>query len=348
MEVYIYGEIGSNGVTLKQISDQIKGAEKVTVHINSPGGEVFEGIAISNILKTIPESEAIIEGLCASISTVIASSCKVVKMYPNAQYMIHNAWVGTEGDKNQLRKQIDMLSIMDKQIMEAYTSKTSLNSNDIQTLMDAETWMTADEAKEKGFIDEIIQPEYKAVAKLNLESMKFFDKINNLLSGVKNMIELKLADGKTVSIEAEPGAEVGAAVMVDGAPAPVGEHPLEDGRVLVVVEEGKVAEIKLPAPAKTEDPMEDRFKQLENAIEEIAAKLGAFGSVEKKIENKLAEEITALKSQIVGTHKPSIKKVEKVTSKDIKIEDIQRAKAEGRIEDFKNLYQARYGVEPKV
>jgi ATP-dependent protease ClpP protease subunit len=317
VDLYIYGVIGDEGITSKQVIDQLQGVDEVTVHINSQGGEVFAGFAIANTLATIPNSTAIIEGVCASIATVIASSCKIVKMHSNAQYMIHNASVGISGNKSELQKSAAVLSAMDEKIIDSYNSRISIPERELVKMMDAETWMSAEEALAKGFVDEIIEPKYKAVASINFNTndMKFLDLVKNALSGAKNMIEMKLADGKAVVIEAEPGQEVGASVTVEGQPAPVGEHALEGGKVLVVTEAGKVAEIKEAQVAPAE-PVEDKMKELEKAILEIAAKVNSFANVKPvDFEAKLSEAITSLKAEIKTGHRPDKKAVDAVTTK---------------------------------
>jgi ClpP class serine protease len=158
------------------------------LHINSPGGEVFDGITIYNLIKQHPANvTTYIDGLAASIASVIALAGDSVIMAENALYMIHNPWGFAMGDATEMRKTADLLDKVAGSLVTAYTSKTGKPDDDIQTLLDAETWMTAQEAKDAGFIDEISeQMDMAACAKFIPAMQKAkFKNIPENLSGNK-------------------------------------------------------------------------------------------------------------------------------------------------------------------
>ena len=161
-ELLIYDEIGDwQGLSAKSLVEELKGisAAEISVHINSPGGSVFDGIAIYNALRQHPATIHVhIDGLAASIASVIAMAGDTVTMAENALMMIHNpfGWVG--GEAEDMRRTADMLDKATEAIAMAYAGKSGHTVNDITPLMAEETWMTAVEAKDYGFIDQVDQP----------------------------------------------------------------------------------------------------------------------------------------------------------------------------------------------
>ena len=164
-EIWIYEMIGEDfwsggGVTAKNFQKELSAikATQIDLHINSPGGEVFDGIAIYNLIKQHPANvTTFIDGLAASISSVIALAGDEIFMAENALLMIHNPCGMEVGDANDMRKMAERLDIVRDSISKAYTSKTEQTEDEINALMDAETWMTADDAMELGFVDEITE-----------------------------------------------------------------------------------------------------------------------------------------------------------------------------------------------
>ena len=157
-EVCIYEEIGSYGITAKSFLDQIKnvGKRKITLRINSPGGEVFDGLAIYNRLREHAGGvEVRIDGIAASMASVIAMAGAPVSMAENALLMVHNPSGLCAGNSGDMRELADMLDKVRGSLTSAYERKTGKTTEVIGAMMDAETWMTAQEALAAGFIDEI-------------------------------------------------------------------------------------------------------------------------------------------------------------------------------------------------
>ena len=161
-ELLIYDVIGDwAGLSARQLVNTLKDidADNITVRINSPGGSVFDGIAIYNSLRHHKAKIHVqIEGLAASIASVIAMAGDTVHMAENALLMIHNpfGWVG--GDAEELRKMADMLDKTTEVIAQTYGSRCGQELDTIKQMMDEETWFTAAEAKENGLIDEVDKP----------------------------------------------------------------------------------------------------------------------------------------------------------------------------------------------
>ncbi|MDG0818997.1 Clp protease ClpP [Staphylococcus equorum] len=165
-EIYIYGDIVSSkweetdvtAVDFKNELNQLGDVSEIDVHINSAGGNVFEGHAIYNMLKMHKARVNIyVDALAASIASVIAMSGDTIFMHKNSFMMIHNSWIMTLGNSKDLRQTADLLDKTDQSSNNAYLDKaTNLSEAELKQLLEAETWLTADEALEKGLADEIL------------------------------------------------------------------------------------------------------------------------------------------------------------------------------------------------
>jgi len=133
-------------------------AKTVTVRINSPGGDVFDGMAIFNALKNYQQGKVVtrIEGIAASMASIIALSGKEVQAFANTMYMIHEPYAFTAGNQYSLRELADILEKMSGQMIDIYSSNATPGKREIAQMMKDETWLTAKEAKEKGFIDTVL------------------------------------------------------------------------------------------------------------------------------------------------------------------------------------------------
>lgn len=159
VHIYVYDVIDSYwGASAKDLITALTAAAGKTVHlhINSPGGDVFEGRAMAAALAAHNGPlVAYIDGVCASAATYLAMAAGQCFMVDGALFMIHNSWTFTYGDKGELRQQADLLEKIDGQIAQDYAKRSEKPLDDIQQWMDAETWFTPQEALDAGFIDGI-------------------------------------------------------------------------------------------------------------------------------------------------------------------------------------------------
>ena len=167
VELLLYGEISDaswygDEVTPKKFADDLAacGGKNLTVRVNSPGGDVFAAQAIYNQLKAYAGKVTVkIDGMCASAATVIACAGETVIMPSNTIYMIHNPKSAMLGyyDAVQLGKVSDRLTTVKQTIVNVYMGRVgnALSEVQVKHKMDSEEWMTADKAKEYGFVDEI-------------------------------------------------------------------------------------------------------------------------------------------------------------------------------------------------
>jgi ATP-dependent protease ClpP protease subunit len=177
-EVMIYDAIGDYGISAKDFIKDLKAMSPapklLRMRINSPGGSVFDGNAIYNELVAMGAGgmkiEAVIDGIAASMASIIAMAADKITMPSNAVLFIHNPYTLSMGDADALRKDADLLDKLKKEAVKAYKRHAKdLTDEEISEIMDEDTWMTADEAKEWGFAEEVTEAQEideSAIAKM--------------------------------------------------------------------------------------------------------------------------------------------------------------------------------------
>lgn len=343
--IWIYGIIGTppKGTSDKYYSfndfqkDLDPAADEYVVHIYSPGGDVFQGQAIYNGLKNTGKKIKVqIEGVCASIATLIAGAGDEIVMNESSQFMIHNPrFDGISGDANQLRTGAEQLDQIKSLLISVYRKRTGLSEQELWQMYDKETWMLPDKAKDLGFVDEVV-PSQRAVAYADFNFIKMENK-NEILSAIemlgkkitnffkpKNMTDT-LADGTVIQVESEDGDWTGKRITrEDGSPLEPGEYALADGRVLIVGDDSTISEVReMEAENNAENKEDDmelkskleaaeaRIKELESALEarnEVAEQAEARAkSAENmatvKVKN-LEEELNKIKTMTAGSKAP--------------------------------------------
>ncbi|HDR7791086.1 Clp protease [Bacillus cereus] len=160
-DLFLYGSIGSGwfaDITADDVKYKLDNISTgtINIHINSPGGDVFESIAIHNLLKNHKAKVNVyIDGLAASGGSVIAMAADKIIMPKNTMMMIHKAWTYAAGNSEDLRKVANQLEKIDTAVTESYTTRFVGEKSELETLLAEETWLTAEECKTFGFCDEI-------------------------------------------------------------------------------------------------------------------------------------------------------------------------------------------------
>lgn len=331
--IYIYGDIYNEQsemakaygyVSLSQVAHQLnlakqEGAEEIVVHIHSRGGDVNEGFAIHDLLTTSGfRITTIVEGLCASIASVIALAGATRKMTSNSEFFIHNPWAdpstmsGFTAD-DYAKRAVDIKAAEDK-LLDFYVAKTGGDKEAIAQMMKVETSLSATQALEMKFITDIVQT-INAYAYLptknKFHQMKEVSTIKNALNRVLSFLDgnsqnvvaldLTLEDGTPIVVETEePTIKVGDAVTINGEPAPDGEHMLSDGSKIVVAG-GKIAEIYAPEmSAKDETPSED-IQEIIEANKSLVADNASLKSENENLKKDISEltkQVTEIQSRI--------------------------------------------------
>lgn len=175
-EIDIYGPIGPYGVSADAFAKILGDVNTslVIVNLNSPGGDVFDGVAIYNeLVRHSARVEINVMGLAASAASVIAMAGDKITMHTGAHMMIHNAWTIAVGDTQELTKTAQLLAKIDKSLAKTYAERTGNGVADIADMMNDETWFDAEEAVEAGFADEIAEDEEAdAEARFDLSAFK--------------------------------------------------------------------------------------------------------------------------------------------------------------------------------
>jgi len=163
--LYIFGPIGSwFGVNSEDfVEDLAQITGPLNVHINSGGGDAFEGINIANLLRNHPSTvNGVVTGLAASAASIIAMGCDSLTMSPGSQLMIHRAMTGAYGNRSDFAEVMDDLERMDTSLAVLYQMRAGGDLADWETAMQAETWYTPQEAVDAGLADHIAEPPDKA------------------------------------------------------------------------------------------------------------------------------------------------------------------------------------------
>lgn len=180
-ELTLYSDIGSEmwgGISskmFKQELDSLDGVDRLEVRINSGGGDAFEGLAMHNMLKQskIPDIVAYVDSLCASAATIVATGAHRISMAEESWFMIHRSATIAFGNATEIEKTLELLKQVDAQQIRIFNKKTNLGSDKVEQLLDAETWMTSDQALNYGFVDEITAaPETRVAASLSRKWFK--------------------------------------------------------------------------------------------------------------------------------------------------------------------------------
>lgn len=186
-DVFIFGEIVSfkwddtdtTAASFQKDLKELGEVSQINLHINSPGGSVFEGIAIGNMLRQHKARVvAHVDALAASIASVIVASCDEVIMPENSMLMIHNPWTISIGNAKELRKQADDLDKIAESSVVTYLAKAGekLTEEKIKQIMDEETWMSAQEAYNYGLCD-VVESANQVAASISQKLFETYQKV---------------------------------------------------------------------------------------------------------------------------------------------------------------------------
>ena len=218
VDIRINGQIGEdwwsgNGTTAQGFIDEVEALgtiKTINLHINSPGGDVADGLTIFNYLRNHSANIIVtIESQAASIASVIAMAGNEIVMGIGATMMVHNPWTWASGNANDFRKMANDLDVITAGLIDSYAFKSGKGHDEIKALLDGETYMTAKEAVEHGFADRE-DVELKAAASANMGEVKVRAQMSAVVKGKDAAI-----DGLTAQVKA----------LTDSAKPPTAEDP---------------------------------------------------------------------------------------------------------------------------
>ena len=300
----IYSEIVDDGgkwieadvcpTDFRQFTEGLSSGDEVTLNINSVGGSVLAGVSIANQIKALNakgiHTIARVEGLCASIATVIMCACEKIVMDNTSMVMIHNCWTFAQGDSNELRKQADVMDMMNDVMMSFYKSKFGLTEEELKSYMDAETWFSGSEAKDFKLDCEVIESEteYKIAA-----SLKRFKNIPQRILNMKNKAEETLKE-EIIEEVTEKKEEQELSPEEEKKVEEVVKEITKDETADQPEEEVKEEEVKEP----TLDELKEENESLKARIAELEAALADCQKKNEVVEEeKVEEEETITKAE---------------------------------------------------
>lgn len=272
-DITIYGEIGWD-TTAASFHRELSAAPagKVTVRLNSPGGSVFDGLAIGSLVRNHGNVTAIVDGLAASAASIPFVSASHRVMAPGTMLMIHNPWSMVGGTSDDMRKEAEVLDTIAGEMAKLYADASGgkLTARDAEKLMDAETWLTAEQAVEIGLAD-AIEGKAKAFASIDKSRHAY----RNIPKGLETMStetpEAKPSILDSILAKIGGGADVKAELETAKAELSEAQAALVDAVAKITEAENRASEaVAALATAKAEHQAE-----LEKIKAEHAAALEA-------------------------------------------------------------------------
>jgi ATP-dependent Clp protease, protease subunit len=236
LEITMYGDIGEDwwtgeGITPKSVKQQIDDAgefSRLTVRINSPGGSAFDGVAIYNVLRAVGKPvSVVVDGIAASAASIIAMAGDTVTMGRGSMLMLHNPWTFAMGNAKELRNTADMLEKVGDSMADVYVAKSAKTLEQVKEILDEETWLSAQDAVDEGFADEVAASS-SAKALAAAKEFPLLSKLRNVPDVLKTKAPTAPTEAvepeapkepKAPTAEVEPPKENGSTAALTGPPA---------------------------------------------------------------------------------------------------------------------------------
>lgn len=273
MTFTLYDDIYISPEICRQVWD-VPDGEEVEIRINSCGGSVFGGMAIIGAISTLRgnghKTRAVVEGLAASMASVVACACDELQMHEGSMLMIHNPWTLIEGDAEELKKQADLMQKLKGSMIRVYAKKFNLSGEEISRLMDEETWISTDDIEQYKLDATVIEGTAKIAASVTKE--KYYSKLKERLAMTKS------EENKEDKEEQKPTEE-----------KPTDDKPAEQ----------KPAEDK-PAEDNQEDKEEeeDLDKKIEQLLEEISELKRENEELQRQLDAPVEDRVRGMQSKM--------------------------------------------------
>ena len=318
-EISIHDEIGLWGISASAFMRDLRGMgelDEIHLSLHSPGGDVLDGWAIYNALKgSKAKITARVEGLAASMASVILQAADVREVHENSYVMIHNPWGLAVGDAEEMRDTAALLDKLGNGLVSAYVSRTGNDEEEIREMMDAETWMDGKEAVERGFADKLLDG--VALSARAFDNRKF------------KMTPQSLQANSETDSQVAP---------VDETPvvAPVDESPVD-----------AVAEVEVEQPAPEAKVTEPRAKPLLSRISALFGGSAPDETLKAELANKDDQIQSSLK--VIDSLKAQVAELEfKAKAYDEAQAEIEKLEAERQTAEAKAAAQvASLGFTPE-
>lgn len=309
----LYGVVGDpwDGFDEDQVATALAGRKPGgTVHLNSPGGVITTGMSIYHQVRAVRPAVVRVEGIAASMGSIIALAGERMEMHRGALLMIHNPWNIAWGDANEMRKTADILDKFKTGLIDIYQQKTGLERDLLAEMMDEETWLTADEALEWGFADAIVDDE----ADMGAVNLSVLAQTRNMPNQVRAMIRTPGKTSNTPAADAVIPENHGDSTMTANTNTPAaGSTPAQDEAALakarqeaVAAERARVKGIRdLVAAAKhVQAPFAEQL--IEEGLDLTTAK-ARIDSFDQYLEQNQPAPVPSLRAEITRDERDSLR-----------------------------------------
>lgn len=283
MTFTLYDDICLSPDICRQVWD-VPDGEDVEFRINSCGGSVFGGMAIIGAISTLRgnghKTRAVVEGLAASMASVVACACDELQMHEGSMLMIHNPWTLIEGDAEELKKQADLMAKLKGSMIRVYARKFNLSAEEISRLMDEETWISTEDIAKYKLDATVIEGTAKIAASVTKE--KYYSKLRERMAMANDEENNEAKDEKPT--EEKPTEE-----------QPTEEKPTEEKPTEEQPTEQKPAEEK---PDDDKDEEEDEAKKIERLLEEIAELKKENEELQRQLDAPVEDRVRGMQSRM--------------------------------------------------
>lgn len=307
-------------ITPQAFRDELaKHSGNLTVSLNSPGGDVFAGVSIYNTLSSYDKGDVIIEvnGLAASIASVIAMAGDKIIMLPGSSMMIHKPWSMGIGNADELEKVIEALNSIEDSLVPIYTARTGLKEDRIKEMLADETWLTPQEAVELGFADELVEAKKKVGISDSIKNALNIGQFALSMSATKEAMD-KIVDKMKAETETEEVEETNDVTDT----TETSDEVVDDAKQDEATDESET-EAEQAEETETEEVTETTVEEVNNSVEKD-------NTMEDKAKDLAQDQVITPNAQA------KVEDTEVTKAKDY-------LKSKKALEDFANVLKANAG-----
>ena len=301
MTFTLYEDIGLAPEIARHAWDIPEG-EDVEIHINSCGGSVFGGMAIVAAINTLRwhghKTRAIVEGLAASMASVVACACDEIVMHEGSMLMIHNPWTFIEGDADELKKQAELMGKIKRDMLAVYKRKFDLPTEEISRLMDEETWISTEDIEKYKLSATVIEGTAKIAASVTKE--RYYSKL-------KERLEMAKDDERDEDKEEKP-AEEKPAEEKPAEQKPTEEKPAEQKPAEKTDEKTDEKPADDKDKTEDEDKDDDNLEKLRERIDELTRE---NEELHKQLDAPVEDRVRGMQSKMQSKINAAQKEFEK-------------------------------------
>lgn len=284
-DVYIFNEIGFFGLTAGDFVDALKtvSAKEIRLHINSPGGEVYDGIAIRNAIKDHPAHvTAFVDGVAASSASFIALAADEVVMNRNSEFMIHEPLGGVIGNAAEVSGMVTDLNRIGDNIASMYADKAGGTAEEWRALMRAETWYTAEEAVSAGLADRVQEKQAEVTNRFDFSIFNYAGRAKAPdPQPATPETPAASADGQSEQKEQDSMSDL---VSTLRTKLGITDDSADEGTILAALDEALAEQTEPPVQNKVEASAPSDLKKLADSVGAVVVDRGVWEESQRRIQ----------------------------------------------------------------